>query len=119
MWWYENIIGKEGYELCLIDWVMIMVECFKDVGYNMLMVGKWYFGFMSGLMLKDWGFCYFFVLMGGGVSYFDDVVLLGIVEIFYIYYICDNQCILLFFSFYFSEVYVSQINCWISEMLWE
>lgn len=119
MWWYDSIIGKEGYELWLIDCVIIMVECFKDVGYNILMVGKWYFGFVFGVMLKDCGFNYVFVFMGGGISYFNDVILLGIVEVFYIYYICDGECVFLLDDFYFSEVYVCQMNSWIKVMLKE
>lgn len=42
MWWYENTIGKEGYELRLTDRVTTMAERFKDAGYNTLMAGKWH-----------------------------------------------------------------------------
>ncbi len=45
MWWYENTIGKEGYELRLTDRVTTMAERFKDAGYNTLMAGKWHLGF--------------------------------------------------------------------------
>lgn len=115
MWWYENTIGKEGYELRLTDRVTTMAERFKDAGYNTLMAGKWHLGFTPGSTPKDRGFRHSFALMGGGASHFDDAVPLGTVEIFHTYYTRDNQRISLPSSFYSSEAYASQINRWISE----
>ncbi|MGC7980815.1 sulfatase-like hydrolase/transferase, partial [Salmonella enterica] len=103
MWWYENTIGKEGYELRLTDRVTTMAERFKDAGYNTLMAGKWHLGFTPGSTPKDRGFRHSFALMGGGASHFDDAVPLGTVEIFHTYYTRDNQRISLPSSFYSSE----------------
>ncbi len=82
MWWYENTIGKEGYELRLTDRVTTMAERFKDAGYNTLMAGKWHLGFTPGSTPKDRGFRHSFALMGGGASHFDDAVPLGTVRYF-------------------------------------
>lgn len=64
MWWYENTIGKEGYELRLTDRVTTMAERFKDAGYNTLMAGKWHLGLRQARRQRS-GLSSFFRLDGG------------------------------------------------------
>lgn len=115
MWWYENTLGKEGYELHLTDRVTTMAERFKDAGYNTMMAGKWHLGFMPGATPKDRGFIHSFALMGGGASHFSDALPLGTVEAFHTFYTEDGKKTSLPADFYSSAAYAGKINTWIRE----
>lgn len=115
MWWYENTLGKEGYELRLTDRVTTMAERFKDAGYNTMMAGKWHLGFVPGATPKDRGFTHSFALMGGGASHFSDALPLGTVEAFHTFYTENGKKTALPADFYSSAAYASKINTWIRE----
>jgi arylsulfatase A-like enzyme len=115
MWWYQNTMGKEGYELHLTPRVTTMAERFQDAGYATLMTGKWHLGHMPGTMPTDRGFDHAFALMGGGASHYSDAMPLGTGEAFHTWYTLDGKRTALASDFYSSESYARQMSRWIRE----
>lgn len=115
MWWYENTVGKPGYELRLTDRVVTMAERFQDAGYNTLMSGKWHLGYTKGARPTDRGFNQAFAFMGGGTSHFDDAKPLGTVESFHTYYTLNGEKVSLPSDFYSSKNYAQQLEQWIKQ----
>lgn len=103
--------GKLGYEGYFNECVVVLLELFCEVGYQIFMVGKWYFGLKLEQMFYVCGFECFFLLLLGVVNYygfelFYDESILCIFKGMLVFYV-EDECYfdMLLEGFYFFDVF--------------